>query len=345
MKPGPGPLSNPSAVGDLSMMKSLSIFVLAVLGASPGCRAVDAECDGAQNCSSTGCDGAGCDEGSGSSNGTDATGSTTEPTSGSSAETARTGSAGSDPDESSSSSGDADSSTGVVSGCFDGVLEHDELPLVPGASARFAVAVSPTYNSEGVLEDDGTYTWDLDVSLRGDEVVDSAVLSVEDFWFEENFPEATHALRLSVQSDVIAIFEATETAILTLGLASEDSGATQTLLIYDPPLPFHPLPLTSGTTWSSTSTVSGALEGVPVTFTEQREASVDKTGTMRTPRGSFEVLRINDLRTTSFGLAEQSTRSFFFMAECVGTVASIRAEDGNDAPELLQASEIWRASL
>lgn len=250
--------------------------------------------------------------------------------------------------------GDADTTEGDSSGgegsgggelCLppngDGLIEREEMPLQAGLSATFLVAQDVAFDSAGTMVD-GAREWDFDVMLTGDHQSIGETLPLDDRWFEPVFPGATYASRLTDGDDLLGVFEATDTALLLRGVVSPTDGFDRTELVYDPPAIVLSFPLWVGQQWSTESTVSGLAQGVAALYTERYDGEVDAEGIAQTPFGEFPVMRANVLLTRTIGVVPTTLRTQSFIAECFGTVASLRSDEGIDGPEMTQAAEVRR---
>jgi len=221
-------------------------------------------------------------------------------------------------------------------------IERDEVAFAPGVAGTFRVALGTTFKSEGVKQTDGTRVWDLAGKLAGDADVTIKTESVGGRWFSTTFPKATYAARLTTSSDLLGVFRATDAELQLLGVVSPDDGLFATRLTYDPPIPVMKFPLTPDANWTVKSTVSGKAQGVIALYTETYASNVDARGAVKTPFGNFPVLRINTHLLRTVGLLNTDVRSHFFVAECYGTVATIRSVDGTKNAEFSSAAEIRR---
>ena len=155
---------------------------------------------------------------------------------------------------------------------------------------------------------------------------------------------ATYATRLSDTSDLLGVFQITDTALLLLGVASPTDGLTRTELKYDPPVKTLDFPLTEGKQWSTTSNVTGFAQGVAALYTEKYDFFVDAHGSAKTPFADFPVLRIAGNLSRTVGIVKTTIRSFAFVTECFGTIATLSSNDNEPAVEFTQAKEIKRLS-
>ena len=88
--------------------------------------------------------------------------------------------------------------------------------------------------------------------------------------------------------------------------------------------------------------VSGLALGVFSFYTERYQNRVDAVGTLVAPFGSFPVRRIAVDLTRTVGAAITTRRSFAFVSECYGTVATIASQDYETGAESTRAAELWR---
>jgi hypothetical protein len=218
-----------------------------------------------------------------------------------------------------------------------------EVPLAAGKMANFRIATDATFDTTGVSNGDGTRTWNLDVQLGGDTDRPLTLAAPTGQWWASAFPTATYSAPLSVGSDLVGVFHVDADAVTLLGVVSPDAGAFRTELEYDPPAKILALPFQAGTTWSSTSTISGTAQGAITAYTENYSALVDQVGTMTTPYGEFPVVRVaTDLERTA-GLATlATTRTFAWVTECFGSVANATSQDFESASEFNDPAEVRR---
>ena len=235
-----------------------------------------------------------------------------------------------------------DGATGACAPDNDRIVSRDEVPLEAGRSARFRVALDATIDSAGTMMVDGTRRWALGQTLAGDADVDLTLLAPAGQWWAPEFPAATYAAPLSAESDLLGVFEVSATQVRLLGVVSPSAGLTRTELSYDPPVPVLQLPLTTTSRWMVSSTVSGLATGVLSVYSEDYTFAVDAVGALTTPYGEFPVLRVaSDLERT-VGVLTTPRRSFAFVAECFGTVATVVSQDFEDGREFTDAAEVRR---
>lgn len=239
----------------------------------------------------------------------------------------------------------APASDGDVVTCapdHDYVITRDEVLLAAGQQATFRIAQDVTVSTAGTLSPQGEQSWDLAASLAGDHDVEVHLEPMTGHWFAPSFPGASYAVRLSSTNDLLGVFELTDDALLLRGVVSPEGGPTRTELAYDPPVTVLELPLTSTSAWSVDTTATGVTGGVWAVATESYDIAVDAGGIVATPYGPFPVLRVaTDLTRTAGGVVVTS-KSYAFVAECYGIVATIASHEYETDDDFSEASEVRR---
>ena len=225
----------------------------------------------------------------------------------------------------------------------DGVITRQEVPLQAGLHANFRAAENAGVSTAGTMSPDGSRTWDLSVTFSGDHAEDVETLSLSTQWFGKDFAGASYAARLSDTSDLLGVFQLTDSALELVGVASPMPGSTQTELHYSPPVTVLAFPLQMGAAWSTTlTTVTGQAQGVTVFYNEGYQSSVDAHGTLKTPYATFPVLRVNTLLTRNVGGLVTTTRTYAFVTDCFGNVANLVSNQDEPAVEFTTAAEVTR---
>jgi hypothetical protein len=233
----------------------------------------------------------------------------------------------------------------AIPGCVpnrDGVIDRAEVPIEAGLRATFRVATDATFDTSGDLQSDGSRTWDLSGAFAGERDVLVEALSPETFWFGSDFAGASYATELSVREELLGVFDIGANDLSLLGVASPDDGVTRTNVSHDPPVRTLVFPLREGDRWSTDATVSGIASGVFATWTEEYESEVDAHGELSTPFGTFPVLRVKVVLTRTVGFVVTVIRTFAFVTECFGTVATVTSRDNESRDEFAEIAELRR---
>ncbi len=224
----------------------------------------------------------------------------------------------------------------------DGIVSRAEVPLRAGLRANFRIAQNTTVSTAGTTSG-GARTWDYSGSYTGDHDELVELLAPGGNWWAAEFPAATHAARVAAGSDNLGVFQITDDALLLLGVVSPAAGLTQTLLRYDPPVRVLAFPLASGNTFTTTSAVSGQALGIIASYTEEYTSVVDAAGTLITPFGATDALRVRTEMTRTSGFVTlTSQRQFTFVAECFGIAAIVVSGALETQVEFTTATEIRR---
>ena len=227
----------------------------------------------------------------------------------------------------------------------DGTILASEVPLMAGLKATFRVGTNVSnVSTAGATQNDGTRIWDLTASLSGDHARAVTTDSLVGAWYAPAFTGATYATRLSESSDLLGVFEKSNNTLSLRGVVSPADGVTSTKLSYNPAAVTLQFPLTMNATWTTTATVTGTLSGYQSYYTEQYASQVDAKGVLKTPFGDFKVFRVRTVLTRTVGVVPTVTRTFAFVAECFGTVATITSQSNETTVEFTSAAEVSRLS-
>ena len=224
----------------------------------------------------------------------------------------------------------------------DGVITRQEVPLRSGLRATYKVANDTPVDTAGEMGENGERIWDLNVDLADDHLVIVEARDPKNKWFSTDFPDASYITPLSDSSDLLGVFQITDDALLLLGVVSPDDGFYETNLTYDPPVEILSFPLEMDASWTTDASVSGTAQGVYSIYDEEYSSQVDAKGTLRTPYGDLEVLRVRVELDRTIGFYTTKIRTYAFVSECFGTVATIVSEDDEDEVEFTTASEVRR---
>jgi hypothetical protein len=245
--------------------------------------------------------------------------------------------------------GTADTSSSDATSCAfsGGQITRADVPIRAGLRANFRRAQNVNIDTVGTIDGAGKRMWDFSAMLTGDQTTVIETLSPAGTWYAAKFPAATYASKLGSATELLGVFEAGPGALTLLGVVSPtDALLSKTELTYSPAAEILNFPLEKGKKWTNTSNITGTFQGVAGYFyTERYESEVDAEGTLKTPLGSFGVVRVNTKLTKTLGVIATVTRSHAFVTKCFGTIATVRSRDNETDVEFAQASEISRISL
>jgi hypothetical protein len=224
----------------------------------------------------------------------------------------------------------------------DGTIVREEFPMLAGLHANYEIAENVTVDTAGVTNADGSRAWDFSGALSGDHTVLVTTDDPSGQWFSSKFASATYTTKLSDTATLLGVLQGSQSALALLGVVSPTSGTGQTEVSYAPPADLMSVPMKLGTAWSSTSNVTGTAEGLVADYVEQYASKVDAYGTMKTPYGTFDVLRVQTTLTrTDLGVVTV-TQSLSFVAECFGPVASVTSQTDETQTQFTHAAEVRR---
>jgi predicted small secreted protein len=231
----------------------------------------------------------------------------------------------------------------------DGTITRDEVPMQVGLRATYLVADNATWDTTGTIGDAGTRSWDLTGSLAGDRSFLFTALTPSGTWWASSYPAATFAMQLEAAQTLLGVYQVSDEALSLLGIVSPTNAAPVTETTYATPIPTLQFPFSLGSTWTTTSNVSGTVSGVvfAAPYTEKYVTTVDAAGEMNTPFATFPVLRVRTLLTQTVGLVVNYTESFVWIAECFGPVAAASTASSQTMPtttEFSSDAEVRRLS-
>lgn len=254
------------------------------------------------------------------------------------------------------STSDAPAGDAALPGCVpnkDGTITREEVPITAGLHATYKIGKNENgISTAGTTGAGGKRAWDFSAALNSDTSVIVETQSLKGKWYESKYAGATYASKLSESSDLLGVFETSPGALLLRGVVSPtESSSSGTQLTYTPAVSVLKFPLTMSATWTTDAKASGTFKGTDLVFaptSEKYESVVDAAGTLKTPLGTFDVLRVRVLLTRTVGTAPFTTitkvRTFAFVTECYGTVATVTSTDNEPYEEFTTAAEIRRIS-
>lgn len=227
----------------------------------------------------------------------------------------------------------------------DGVITREEVPLTAGLYAKFRVGKAEDVSTAGTPGAGGKRTWDYSAPLASDVTVLLETQPLAGKWYAPKFAGATYAAKLQEGSELLGVFEVSPGAILLRGVVSPNDDLYKTELTNDPAVPALKFPVQAGATWTTTTDVSGTAQGVVLfgTYREVYTSEVDAAGQLKTPLGTFDVLRVHTKLVRNVGVLPSVTiHTFAFVTECYGTIATVRSEENESNVEFTRAAEIRR---
>jgi len=230
----------------------------------------------------------------------------------------------------------------------DDIITRNEVSFERGLRGTFQSQTETAVDMTGTMVD-GRRVWDLVPALANGRMQTLFLNDPTTTWFTEDFPNATYYTELSTTSDLFGVFQATDTALLLLGVVSPNDGVDATNVSYDPPVPILQFPLEVGSTWSVETRVSGSFNGFPITYNETYSSQVDAAGRVKVPFASADGMPVLRVRTDMergiwtfvfpfYDLTDM--RTFAFVSECFNTVATVVSEEDVTEVEFTTASEL-----
>lgn len=236
---------------------------------------------------------------------------------------------------------ETDTGTTVCQPNADGILSWNEYPSTLDLAVPFYHSANSPINLVGSSSANGR-EWDFSQTISGQSTVIVDTPTPSGFWFTDRFPSSSYVTVLSRQNDLYGIFTLTEQGLWLDGVASFDSGWTETLLVYDPPAQILQFPFAKGDTWTTESVVTGTLNGVYSYHLETQSVTVDASGHLEAPLGRFPVLRVHTETTREVGVLTYVSQSMAFVAECYGIVTTASSDMDETQAEFDTAFELLR---
>lgn len=249
-------------------------------------------------------------------------------------------------------SSDAPGDDGALPGCKpnkDGTITRDEVPIAAGLHATYKIGKNEDVSTAGTPAAGGKRVWDFSTPLASDVSVLVETLPLGGKWYASKFAGATYASKLQEGSELLGVFETSPGALLLRGVVSPSDmpASSKTELTNTPPVSVLKFPLTMGAQWNTDTNVGGTAQGVALfgTYTEKYTSEVDAAGELHTPLGTFDVLRVKVVLVRTIGVLPSTTiRTFAYVTECYGTIATVTSTDNETNEEFTRAAEIRRIS-
>ncbi len=242
----------------------------------------------------------------------------------------------------------------------DGIIEHDEMPFVVGATARVRVGENVPVDVAGAPASSvggggSARVWDLSRPDPDSEPVGLLTLqSMDGQWFAGDFPDADYAGPLAPGGGLLGPLVVDADGVKLLGSVSADESPPEgrTELAYQDPVMLYPFPLQVGThAVTETQAVDGVAQGIPVAVDDTYTIDVTAHGKVILKDLVLEdALRVTVRleRVPVAGIAVQQVTQVF-VNECVGEVARFVSPfvplDQELPDDFDVAEQVWRLSL
>jgi hypothetical protein len=240
---------------------------------------------------------------------------------------------------------DGSKSDAPITGCVpnnDGTITASEAPLQPGLHAKYRYASNVTFSTAGQTQGDGSRIWDMTGALSGDQDVVIDTTSLSNTWYASSFATASYTTLLTPTANLLGVFRFGGGELAIQGVVSPSQQGQLTNVNYNPEAIAIQFPLAMNATWSSNSTVQGTASGIAVYYFESYQSKVDAHGKLKTPFGTFDVLRIATVLTRTVGPTITITRTYGFFAECATQVATIVSQADEPSAEFTNSSLVER---
>lgn len=222
---------------------------------------------------------------------------------------------------------------------LDGLIERSEMPTQLGNPVSFLV-------SQNASIDLSSSELDLRSEFPGESKLPLIAESTLGKWFQDDFPSGSITVPLSIGGENLGILESTEVAVRLLGIVS--TLPDHTLLRYESPIDLYRFPLSVGSTWSSTSAVTGTFAAVPYNGTDSYAVEVLSRDIVYLPHLRFsDAYRVHTEVVNDSGAAGVVTtrQQISLISECFGEIARVVSQENENAATFTSAAELWRFSL
>lgn len=199
----------------------------------------------------------------------------------------------------------------------------------------------------------GPQNWSFSLDLfPGGETIEYTVVTPSSTPYANQFPNSDHVWYTAETFDTTAIynfFNKTSSGLFNNGFVVVSDGLDDVSII-DPPSKILPFPAALNSDWTNTEVFEFGVPGAfSIIDSSIHNLEIDAWGTVSTPKGSFQCLRIFDkvmsfTSTYSGGnlIFADSTRSYeyFWYAENIGFIASISSDFDEPDPNFISAIDV-----
>jgi len=233
---------------------------------------------------------------------------------------------------------------------LDGRIDASEIATVYSMPISYLISppgVTRPVDLAGKPGDDGNPAWDFGTDYADDKTLTITAETLSGKWYEGSFPNGQFTTPLDAAHTLDAVYASGGDGVDLLGYASVEQApaAGETLIVYAQPVLVLKLPLTVGTSWTSTGNYSDAMfDGLPVAGTDTYEFADVAAGTLTLTSLQFtQAHRLTSHLTTMPAVgAPTSTRQTSFYFECFGEVARATSQPGETNDDFTTAAELRR---
>jgi hypothetical protein len=233
---------------------------------------------------------------------------------------------------------------------LDGQIVGAELQAALGVPVKYLVSPlgkTRMVDVAGTTDPSGHLVWDWGTDYADDQVAQIAASALTGKWYASSFPNGQFAAPFDAGDTVEAVYSQDDAGLYLQGLASTKP-TPETLLVYDQPVVLYKLPLTVGSTWTSTGVVkNGTLMGNPWVEQDTYVGADDATGQLVLPDVTFtQAHRVRFVVTLAPSVGQTITkRQVSFMFECFGEVGRATSQNGETSDDFMTAAEQRRFGL
>jgi hypothetical protein len=237
---------------------------------------------------------------------------------------------------------------------LDGTIQSSELQPTLGTPANYLVNPANTtrmVDVEGAVNSSGQLVWDWGASYANDQVAKIEATALSTKWYASSFPNGQYVTPFDAADTLEAAYSQDADGAYLQGLAStqEHPASGQTLWVYDTPVKLYAFPLTMGTSWTSSGTITnGLVDGQPYAATDTYQGTDDAVGQLILPDFTFtQAHRLRFVVTTTFsaGGAPQVNRQVSFLSECAGEVGRATSQPGEPSANFTTAAQQRRLGM
>jgi hypothetical protein len=237
---------------------------------------------------------------------------------------------------------------------LDGVIQSSELQPSLGVPAFYRVNAANTTRTvdvAGEVNDAGQLVWDWGASYANDQVATIEATPLQGKWYASSFPSGQFVTPFDAADTLEAVYSQDDNGAYLYGLASkvQNPPEGETLWVYETPVTLYKFPLTPGTSWTTSGTITnGLVQNLPYAATDTYQGTDDATGQLILPDFTFtQAHRLRFVVTTVFsaGGNPQVNRQVSFLSECAGEVGRASSQMNETSDNFTTAAEQRRLGM